>query len=134
MQLMQLIPVFTTVAIIHRSDLEITPDNLHYEKYRNFHLISWCGNFVERHSFRIVSAESPKTMGKLCLSTKFPHQEIRWKLRYFLQCSLYVFVEIYSKKIPPNAPCFCLSLTRNRSQLKSFNREASLDETFLGCH
>ena len=34
------------------------------------HLISWCGNFVDRHSFRTVSGE---TMGKLCLSTKFPH-------------------------------------------------------------
>ena len=25
-----------------------------------FHLISWCGNFVERHSFRRVSGESPE--------------------------------------------------------------------------
>ena len=32
-----------------------------------FHLISWCGNFVERHSFR----ESPETLQKLCVSTKF---------------------------------------------------------------
>ena len=29
---------------------------------------------MERHSFRIVSGESRK----LCLSTKFPYQEIRW--------------------------------------------------------
>ena len=43
-----------------------------------FHLISWCGNFVERNSFRIVSGDSPETMWKLCLSTKFSHQEIRW--------------------------------------------------------
>ena len=43
-----------------------------------FHLISWCGNFLERHSFRIVSGDSPKTMRKLYLSTKSPHQEIRW--------------------------------------------------------
>ena len=41
-------------------------------------VISWCGNFVERHSFCIVSGESPETMRKLCLSTKFSHQEIRW--------------------------------------------------------
>ena len=47
-------------------------------KIPQFHLISWCGSFLERHSFRIVSGESPKTMWKLCLSTKFPHQEIRW--------------------------------------------------------
>ena len=37
----------------------------------------WCRNFVERNSFRIVSGDSPETMRKLCLSTKFPHQEIR---------------------------------------------------------
>ena len=46
-------------------------------KIPSFHLISWCGNFVERHSFLIVSGDSPETMWKLCLSTKFPHQEIR---------------------------------------------------------
>ena len=42
------------------------------------HLIPWFGNFVVKHSFRIVSGESPETMRKLCLSTKFSHQEIRW--------------------------------------------------------
>ena len=41
------------------------------------HLITLCRNFVERHSFRIVSGKSPETMRKLCLSTKLPHQEIR---------------------------------------------------------
>ena len=43
-----------------------------------FHLISWCRNFVERHIFRIASGDSYKTMPKISLSTKFPHQEIRW--------------------------------------------------------
>ena len=42
-----------------------------------FYLISWCANFVERHSFRRVSGDSPKTLGKLCLFAKCPHQEIR---------------------------------------------------------
>ena len=32
-----------------------------------FHLISWCGNFVERHSFCIGFSESLKTLRKLCL-------------------------------------------------------------------
>ena len=41
-----------------------------------FHLISWCGHFVERHSFRIISGELPETLRKLCLSIKFSHQEI----------------------------------------------------------
>ena len=31
---------------------------------------------MERHSFRIVSGESPETVRKLCLSIKFPHQEL----------------------------------------------------------
>ena len=34
--------------------------------------------FCERHSFPRVSGDSPKTLRKLCLSAKFPHQEIRW--------------------------------------------------------
>ena len=40
--------------------------------------MSWCGNFAERYSFRIVSSKSPETKRKLCLSAKFQHQEIRW--------------------------------------------------------
>ena len=43
-----------------------------------FHLISWCENFVESHSLRIVLGDSPETIRKLCLSTKFFGQEIRW--------------------------------------------------------
>ena len=50
----------------------------------NYH----CLNFVERHSFRRVSGKSPETMRELCLSTKFPHQEIRWN--YGILQSVYV--------------------------------------------
>ena len=32
---------------------------------------------MERHSFRRVLGNSLETMQNLCLSTKFPHQEIR---------------------------------------------------------
>ena len=47
-------------------------------KILEFDQISWCGNFLEtvRHSFCRVLGESPETLQKLCLSTKFPHQEI----------------------------------------------------------
>ena len=38
-------------------------------KIRKFHLISWCGNFTEMHSFRMVSAESSETLWKLCIFT-----------------------------------------------------------------
>ena len=42
--------------------------NLHCVKYC---VIFWCEKFVERHSFGIVSSDSPETMRKLCLSTNF---------------------------------------------------------------
>ena len=47
-------------------------------KMPQFPLIFWCGNFVERHSFRIVLVSSPETMRRVCLSTKFLHQKISW--------------------------------------------------------
>ena len=47
-------------------------------KIPEFHIISWYENFVERRIFRSVSRESSKTLRKMCLSAKFPHQEIRW--------------------------------------------------------
>ena len=57
--------------ILHSKDISL-------RKIPYFYLISWCGSFVERHSFHIVSSNLPETMWKLCLSTKFPHQEIKW--------------------------------------------------------
>ena len=38
------------------------------------HLISWCGNFVERRSFRIASGESPETMLKLRLQNLYTRE------------------------------------------------------------
>ena len=46
---------------------------------------------MERHSF-----DSPKTMRKLCLFTKFPHQEIRWNCGIF--CSAVEFKGCLCKK------------------------------------
>ena len=49
----------------------------HFIKRRNFYdVISWCVVFLERHSFRLVSGDLPETIRKLCLSTKFPRQEL----------------------------------------------------------
>ena len=39
--------------------------------------------FCGKANFRIVSGDSPETILKLCLFTKFPHQEIRWNYRIF---------------------------------------------------
>ena len=42
--------------------------------------------FCGKAQFPIVSDESPKAMRKLCLSTKFPHQKIRWNYVIFSLC------------------------------------------------
>ena len=47
-------------------------------KIPKFHRISWCGNFLGKHSYCRASGEPPETLRKLCFSTKFLHQEIRW--------------------------------------------------------
>ena len=49
-------------------------------KAPKLYLIYRCGNFVDRHSFckAPVSGDSSETLGKLCISTKFPYQEIRY--------------------------------------------------------
>ena len=47
-------------------------------KIPQFYLISCCGNFVERCSFRRASGKSSKTLQKLRLSKKFLLEEIRW--------------------------------------------------------
>ena len=46
-------------------------------KTPTFHIISYCGNFVERLSFRRVLSKSLETLRILRFSTKFPHQQIR---------------------------------------------------------
>ena len=56
----------------------------HCKKHRNFTAICWCENFVERRSFFLVLGESPKTMRKLCLSTKFPHKRKLGEITVFL--------------------------------------------------
>ena len=41
-----------------------------------FHLIFWCRNFVEVHSFRRVSGDWLETLRKLCTTTKFLHRKL----------------------------------------------------------
>ena len=52
----------------------LRPANL-LKKDSNKSVFFWISrNFLEK----LFSSDLPKTMRKLCLSTKFPHQEIRW--------------------------------------------------------
>ena len=73
-------------------DQQISSSTL--QKLPQFHLISWCGNFVERNSFRIVSGDSPEATRKLFLSTKLPHLEIRWNYGIFSNGSLSIKTSI----------------------------------------
>ena len=50
-------------------------------------------DFVERHSFRIVLHDSPKTMRELHLSAKLPHQEIGWNQGIFRSATWKSFIE-----------------------------------------
>ena len=67
--------------IVGDNDKIIRAWYLSLRKTSKFHLISCCGNFLERHSLRVVSGDLPGTMRKMCLSTKLPRQEIRLNYR-----------------------------------------------------
>ena len=66
-----------TILIFAENDaLDLT--HIHtLRKILIFNLVYWSGNFVVQHSFRCVSAETAEILRKLCISTKFPHHEIR---------------------------------------------------------
>ena len=61
-----------------RSDDWITRVHFTLHKKSNFFLISSCEKFVERRCSASVSGESPKTLLKLCLFTKFLYYKIWW--------------------------------------------------------
>ena len=48
-------------------------------KIPEFHLKFWCGNFVGNAEIWV-----PKSLQKLRVSTKFPHQDVKWDF-----CSLH---------------------------------------------
>ena len=70
-----------------------------------FHLISWGGNFAERHSFRVVSGDLPKTLQKLCLSTKFPKQKIRWNYGVLRSVTFLVFDRVLKESLASMVFC-----------------------------
>ena len=45
--------------------------NIALLKIPSFHLISWCGNFFERQSFRIVFGDRPKLCGNSAFKQNF---------------------------------------------------------------
>ena len=94
-------------------------------KIPKFHLISWCGNFVGKHSFCRVSGQSLQTLWKLSLSTKFSYQEFKWK------CS--IFSSVNHKKDFKIATPLCIAFTFFlmvnvlSSEKNTFSRDAYID-------
>ena len=97
---------------------------------------------MQRHGFRIVSCESPETMRKLCLSTKFPHYEIRWNygifcralhaIRFAIQTLLWSLeVVILDKSIPRHHPVVFCFLYFNSLTFFSSHFERQSPEAFL---
>ena len=66
-------------------------------KYRNF-TKSLGVEIMRKRTVSAVSGESHETLHKFCVSTKFPHQQIRWNFG-FLQWQNNAFLVILSFKI-----------------------------------
>ena len=80
------LPVYASCGwqkLFHPSDLLRYKEPLH--EILNFHLLSCCGNFRKTHSFCRALGNLLKTLWKLLVSTKFPHQESWWT--YGLLCN-----------------------------------------------
>ena len=95
------------------------------QKIPQFHLISWCGNFVERYSFGIVLGESPKTMRKLCLSTKFLHKKLGEITVFFCGEFFYDSLTSTSHDIINTASCSIETISRSITVLCQISEGSS---------
>ena len=87
---------------------------------------------MERHSFCIVLGDSPKTKWKLCLSTKFSHQNIRLNYGMLRMLDLFTYLYIlrglvivfekscrgYVKNFESFSQIFCTGLSKNFQDLE----------------
>ena len=75
-------------------------------KILKFHLIFWCGRFV---------GKSPKTLPKLCVSTKFSHQGIRWISVFYAVFLVRLFlhsdwIQIFTVNLHIQSKCLNISI------------------------
>ena len=112
-------PLFWRNCISSPKNVEICGS---MRKIRKFHLISWWGNIVERHSFRRVSGESHETLRKLCLSAKFPHQEIRWNFSILCSGSYKRYIRPWDKQLKASIGREPLKWRTSMEVLNIFNK------------
>ena len=85
---------------------------------------------MERHSFRIVSGDSPETLRKLCHSAKFPHQEIR--RNYGILCGGYSLCNnsmLQLTELMPRMPTFITQ--KMKFYIKDFFSKCDQIRSFL---
>ena len=105
--------------------LEIHILKLTLPKIQIFPLISWCGKFVETHSLQRVFGNSSETLQKLCVSTKFPHQQIRSD--YSTLCS----VNLSTARVVVHAKLFRKQIWTVASEKRIVSRLNSAIEVLL---
>ena len=95
------------------------------EKHTEIYLISWCGNFVEKRSLRIVSGDSLETIRKLCLSPQNFHTRKLRESTVFFPVSILVY---YENKTLANIPHYS-NVLRYSVEFPSY-RNQSIDLFF----
>ena len=61
------------------------------QKIPQFHLISWCRNFVERYSFHIISSDSREAIGNCAFPKSFYTGKLGEITVFYAVCSKYSF-------------------------------------------
>ena len=70
-------------------------------KILQFHLFSWCGNFVERHSFQIVLENLPKRCGN-CAFSKSLYTRKLGEIKIFFTVIIVVNKNFIDQKVAQN--------------------------------
>ena len=92
-------------------------------KTPNFYIIFWCGYILETHSFRRVSSDSPEALRKLCVSIKFPHQEIRSNFGVLCIVSLKPNVVLWNLGFGPKEPLIKASKNSQFQEVKGGDKQ-----------
>ena len=95
--------------------------------HSHFGNLEICGNFAERHSFRIVSLDSSETARKLCLSTKLQHLKIRWNYGIFRGGYCPILADVFrNPKVSSKWPFLTLSTPLKAT--KTFSNSSQANE------
>ena len=88
------------------AEFQANRSELSLRKIPWFHLISWCGNFAERHSFRIVSAERhsfhTRKSGEITVIISVSADTMRFQKKFHTAKFLFFFYAMISLSVWSN--------------------------------